>query len=87
MSSSADVRDRPSRPPLLHHDPLAGRMAFIAPERAERPNDADLVAVGKPLIANPDLAERFRRGAGLNRWDAKTFYAGGEKGFLDYPTL
>jgi len=45
MSSSADVRDRPSRPPLLHHDPLAGRMAFIAPERAERPNDADLVAV------------------------------------------
>ena len=45
MSSSADVRDRPLRPPLLHHDPLAGRMAFIAPERAERPNDADLVAV------------------------------------------
>jgi len=27
---------------------------------------ADLVAVGRPFLANPDLAERWRRGAELN---------------------
>jgi N-ethylmaleimide reductase len=46
-----------------------------------------VIAIGKPLIANPDLAERFRRGAELNRWDAKTFYAPGAAGYTDYPTL
>ena len=25
--------------------------------------------------------------AELNRWDADTFYTGGEKGYLDYPAL
>jgi UDPglucose--hexose-1-phosphate uridylyltransferase len=31
-----------ARPPLLHHDPLSGRLAFVAPQRAERPSDGDL---------------------------------------------
>ena len=48
---------------------------------------ADMVAIGKPLIANPDLLERFRRGAALNRWDMKTFYAPGPAGYTDYPRL
>ena len=49
--------------------------------------DADAVAFGKAFIANPDLVERFRSGAPLNPWDASTFYSGGEKGYIDYPTL
>ena len=49
--------------------------------------DADLIAIGKPLISNPDLVERFRQGAELNRWDMKTFYSPGPEGFLDYPML
>jgi N-ethylmaleimide reductase len=49
--------------------------------------DADLVAFGKLFIANPDLPERFRRQAPLNRWDEATFYGGGEAGYTDYPTL
>ena len=49
--------------------------------------DADLVSFGVPYIANPDLAARFRVGAELNTADAKTFYAGGERGYIDYPTL
>ncbi len=48
---------------------------------------ADLVAIGKPLIANPDLVERFHRGAELNRWDTATFYASGPVGYTDYPSL
>lgn len=48
---------------------------------------ADLVAVGRELLANPDLAERWRAGAGLNEPDMATFYGGGAKGYTDYPAL
>ncbi len=47
----------------------------------------DLVAFGRPFIANPDLVERFRRGAELNKPDTATFYGRGEHGYLDYPLL
>ena len=48
---------------------------------------ADLVAFGVPFLANPDLPERFRRGADLNTADQATFYAGDAKGYVDYPEL
>jgi N-ethylmaleimide reductase len=48
---------------------------------------ADLVAFGRLFIANPDLPERFRQGAPLNAPDETTFYGGGAKGYVDYPTL
>lgn len=48
---------------------------------------ADLVAFGKPFIANPDLVERLRRGGPFNTPDRKTFYGGGEQGYTDYPLL
>jgi N-ethylmaleimide reductase len=48
---------------------------------------ADLVAIGVPFIANPDLVERFRRNAPLNEPDTSTFYGGNERGYTDYPTL
>ena len=47
----------------------------------------DLVSFGRLMLANPDLPERFRRGAALNEWDESTFYGGGEKGYTDYPAL
>ncbi len=47
----------------------------------------DLVAFGKPFISNPDLVRRLREGAPLNGWDKDTFYGGGEKGYIDYPSL
>jgi N-ethylmaleimide reductase len=49
--------------------------------------EADLIAFGKLFISNPDLVERFRRGAPLNAPDKATFYGGGAKGYTDYPTL
>ena len=50
-------------------------------------NAADLIAFGKPFISNPDLVERLKKGAPLNEWDKNTFYGGGAKGYIDYPTL
>lgn len=49
--------------------------------------NADLVAFGKLFISNPDLVERFTRGAELNSWDKETFYSGGARGYTDYPFL
>ncbi|WP_399678324.1 alkene reductase [Xenophilus sp.] len=56
-------------------------------ERAVESGEADLVAFGKPFIANPDLVRRLREGAPLNAWDKATFYGGGEQGYIDYPAL
>jgi N-ethylmaleimide reductase len=47
---------------------------------------ADLVAFGVPYLANPDLPERLRLGLPLNDPDPKTFYGGGARGYVDYPT-
>lgn len=55
-------------------------------ERAVQ-DGADLVAFGKPYIANPDLVHRLREGAPLNTPDKATFYGGGAKGYTDYPAL
>jgi N-ethylmaleimide reductase len=59
-------------------------------ERAEQvlsSGGADLVSFGTAFLANPDLPARLAAGAGLNAPDPETFYAGGEKGYLDYPAL
>ncbi|MBD8554960.1 alkene reductase [Rhizobium sp. CFBP 8762] len=56
-------------------------------EKAVESGEADLVAYGKPFIANPDLVRRFRENAPLNPQDQATFYGGGAKGYTDYPTL
>lgn len=48
---------------------------------------ADLISFGKPYLANPDLVERFRRGAALNEPDESTFYGGDAHGYTDYPTM
>ncbi|MET8974413.1 alkene reductase [Streptomyces sp. NPDC004539] len=49
---------------------------------------ADLVALGRAFLANPDLVARIREGAPLNEVrDALMMYTGGEKGYLDYPTM
>jgi 2,4-dienoyl-CoA reductase-like NADH-dependent reductase (Old Yellow Enzyme family) len=46
---------------------------------------ADLIAMGKPFLANPDLVERLRNDWPLNAWDSKTFYTEGPAGYTDYP--
>jgi N-ethylmaleimide reductase len=48
---------------------------------------ADAIVYGKLFLANPDLPERFKRDVPLNTPDPSTFYAQGERGYTDYPTL
>jgi N-ethylmaleimide reductase len=48
---------------------------------------ADLIAFGRPALANPDLVERLKTGAALNAPDMATFYTPGPKGYTDYPAL
>ncbi|MBO1112321.1 alkene reductase [Bordetella petrii] len=56
-------------------------------ERAVETGQADLIAFGKPFIANPDLVRRLREQAPLNEPDKATFYGGGAQGYIDYPAL
>jgi len=60
---------------------------FARANAAVRDGIVDLVSFATLFLANPDLPERFRRGAGLNPADRPTFYAGGMKGYTDYPAL
>jgi N-ethylmaleimide reductase len=59
-------------------------------ERAESDlvsGKADLIAVGKGFLANPDLVTRWKSKAPVNAPDATTFYTPGPKGYTDYPAL
>lgn len=47
----------------------------------------DAVAVGRAVIANPDLVERWRGGHPENAPNPATFYASGAEGYTDYPAL
>lgn len=47
----------------------------------------DLVAVGRPVLANPDLLQRWKNHEELNAPDMSTFYTPGEKGYTDYPVI
>jgi N-ethylmaleimide reductase len=48
---------------------------------------ADMVAFGRPFIANPDLVRRLREDAPLNAPQRETFYGGGAHGYTDYPAI
>ena len=47
----------------------------------------DLIAVGRPFLANPDLVERWKTGTAVNAPDMATFYTPGPKGYTDYPVM
>jgi N-ethylmaleimide reductase len=47
----------------------------------------DLIAVGRPILANPDLVARWKVGAAMNAPDFSTFYTPGPKGYTDYQVL
>jgi N-ethylmaleimide reductase len=48
---------------------------------------ADLIAFGRPFVANPDLPERLRSKAALNLHQRETLFGGGARGLTDYPAL
>ena len=56
-------------------------------EQAIARGEADAASFGRLYMANPDLVERFRRGAPLNALEASTIYTADATGYNDYPTL
>lgn len=66
---------------------LSGGYDAARAERDLSEKKCDLVAVGRPILANPNLVARWKAGAALNAPDASTFYTPGAKGYTDYPTM
>jgi N-ethylmaleimide reductase len=66
---------------------LSGGFAQKSAEQALLDKSGDLVAFGRPFLANPDLVARMQQDAALNTPDEATFYVPGAKGYTDYPTL
>ena len=59
-------------------------------EKAEadlQAGNGDLVAIGRPWIANPDLLKRFEENAELAQPNHNLFYTPGPEGYTDYPVL
>lgn len=69
--------------PYMANNGYDRQMAIEAVAKGE----ADLIAVGRPYIANPDLARRWELDAPLNEGDSDTYYGGGREGYTDYPML
>jgi N-ethylmaleimide reductase len=66
---------------------LSGGFDHASAEQALTDKRGDLIAFGRPFLANPDLVARMRKDAPLNAPDMATFYVPGAKGYTDYPTL
>ncbi|MBP3064408.1 N-ethylmaleimide reductase [Ectopseudomonas chengduensis] len=93
--AEADWDNAPDLPESLRRDVRAnfsGKILYAGRYTAERGERlieaglADLIAFGRPFIANPDLPERIANGWPLNPLDPATVYGGTEKGLTDYPT-
>jgi N-ethylmaleimide reductase len=66
---------------------LSGGFDHASAEQALLDKQGDLIAFGRPFLANPDLLARMRQDAALNVPDEATFYVPGAKGYTDYPAL
>ena len=64
---------------------LAGNFDATTGESALKDGRADLIAFGRPYIANPDLVARMKKGVPLAAANPATFFASGVQGYTDYP--
>ena len=94
--AEADWDNAPELPDSFRQavrDSFSGLIIYAGrytPERGQRvleKNWGDLIAFGRPFIANPDLPERIRHDLPLNAVDPTTMYGGTELGYTDYPTV
>lgn len=66
---------------------LSGGYDAARAEKDLADGSGDLIAVGRPILANPDLITRWQAGAALNELNMDTFYTPGPHGYTDYPYL
>ena len=64
----------------------AGKYTKARAEEALEKGCADLIAFGRPFIANPDLPERLRKDLPLTDGKPASYFGGGAEGYTDYPT-
>ncbi len=92
--AEADWDNAPDLPDTFRQavrDTFSGRIIYAGRYTAERgarlvdAGLADLIAFGRPFIANPDLPQRLFNGWPLNALRAEGMYGGGEEGYIDYP--
>lgn len=92
--AEADWDDAPALPDDFRQqvrDTFSGALIYAGKYTAERGNRvldaglADLIAFGRPFIANPDLPRRLAQGLPLNPLDSASMYGGTEVGYIDYP--
>lgn len=69
--------------------PLIANDSYDLAEARETVADGRAAAISfaRAYIGNPDLVERFRRGAELARFDRMKLYSEGPEGYSDYPPL
>lgn len=63
----------------------AGKYTKERAEEALEKGWADLIAFGRPFIANPDLPYKLAHNLPLNTPDRPTFFGGNATGYTDYP--
>ncbi|NMY93070.1 alkene reductase [Pseudomonas oryzihabitans] len=92
--AEADWDEAPELPDTFRNavrEVFSGRILYAGRYTAERAAAAieagwaDLIAFGRPFIANPDLPQRIANGWPLNSLDDSSMYGGTEKGYVDYP--
>ena len=92
--AEADWDNAPDLPEAFRREvrrSFSGRIMYAGRYTAERgarlieAELADLIAFGRPFIANPDLPARIANGWPLNALEPASLYGGTEKGFTDYP--
>jgi len=92
--SEADWDDAPEVPEQFRQDlrsAYSGRIIVAGKYSKERGEKiiadglADIVAYGRPFIANPDLPDRFRQNLPLADFDGTTLFGGTAAGYSDYP--
>jgi N-ethylmaleimide reductase len=92
--AEADWDDAPLMPVEFKRklrEVFQGVLIYAGKYSAERAREAiasgwaDMIAFGRPFVANPDLPERLRIGASLAQHDRNTLFGGGARGLTDYP--
>jgi 2,4-dienoyl-CoA reductase-like NADH-dependent reductase (Old Yellow Enzyme family) len=78
------ARARAARSGLLV---LGGGFDGVSAAAAIAEGRADLIAFGRPFLANPDLPARLRTGYPLAEPDLDKLYGGGADGYTDYPPM
>lgn len=93
--AEADWDDAPAMPQTFRRavrDTFSGAIIYAGRYNAESGAQllesglADLVAFGRPFMANPDLPTRIANEWPLNPLNPATVYGGNAEGYVDYPT-